>query len=283
MTMTSKDADGPSGRRVIAAGILAAIATGAVLFPDAAHADSRPPVGRRLFTQNFDGDRLNLSRWSPCYWWATRGCTNLSNNELQWYVPEQVQLANGTLRLIAKPAMVVGIHGRPFGYVSGLVSNLSPTRSNFEFTYGYVEARARIPKGAGLWSALWMLPTSRESEPEIDIFETIGRSPHVASMHVHYLEDGEPVSEGHTWRSPTSLARGWHTYGLYWSPDVLIWYVDGTPQWFVTDTPKIPDEPMYLLANLAVGGRYAGKPDENTPFPATLRFDSIKVWSLPGR
>jgi beta-glucanase (GH16 family) len=128
-----------------------------------------------------------------------------------------------------------------------------------------------------------MLPTSRESEPEIDIFETIGRAPHVMSGHVHYRENGVPQSEGFTWRSPTSLATGWHTYGLYWTPDVLIWYVDDVPQWFVTDTPKIPDEPMYLLANLAVGGTHAGHPDENTWFPATLRFDSIKVWALPGR
>jgi beta-glucanase (GH16 family) len=128
-----------------------------------------------------------------------------------------------------------------------------------------------------------MLPTTRESEPEIDIFEVIGRATHVTSMHVHYLQDGEPQADGFTWRSPTSLAKGWHTYGLYWSPDALIWYVDGIPQWYVVDTPKIPDEPMYLLANLAVGGNHVGPPDENTWFPATLRFDSIKVWALPGR
>jgi beta-glucanase (GH16 family) len=252
--------------------IAVVIGTVGLLFPEPAGAASRPPVGRRLFTQNFDGDRLNTSRWSPCYWWATRGCTNLSNEELQWYVPEQVQLENGTLRLIAKPAMVLGINGKAFGYVSGLVSNLSPTRSLFEFTYGYVEARARIPRGAGLWSAFWMLPTSRESEPEIDIFEVIGARPHQSVMHVHYLENGVPESEGFSWRSPTSLATGWHTYGLLWTPDALIWYLDGVPRWYVIDTPKIPDEPTHT-----------GAPDENTWVPATLRFDSIKVWALPGR
>jgi beta-glucanase (GH16 family) len=199
---------------------------------------------------------------------------------LQWYVPEQVQLANGTLRLVAKPAMVLGVGGRPFGYVSGLVSNLSPQRNLFSFTYGYVEARARVPKGAGLWSALWMLPTSRESEPEIDIFEVIGDNPDTAYMTLHYIKDGQDKQRKFNYRG-SSFAEGWHTFGLLWTPDVIIWFVDGAPRWFVTNTAQIPDEPMYLLANLAVGGTHTGAPNAATHFPATLRFDSIKVWALP--
>jgi beta-glucanase (GH16 family) len=269
-------------RRVVGAFVGAvAAAVGLVLATPAVAGAARPPVGERLFTQNFDGSELNRSRWSPCYWWAVRGCTNLSNEELQWYVPEQVQLANGTLRLVAKPAMVLGIGGRPFGYVSGLVSNLSPTRSLFSFTYGYVEARVRAPRGAGLWSALWMLPTTRESEPEIDIFEIIGDRPDRAWMTLHYLENGQDKQRKFNYTSPTSFHRGWHTFGLYWHPSVIIWYVDGEPRWYVTKTSQIPDEPMYLIANLAVGGTHVGAPTPATHFPATLRFDSIKVWALP--
>jgi len=48
---------------------------------------------------------------------------------------------------------------------------------SFAFKYGYVESRVRLPKGQGLWSALWMLPTTRESKPEVDIFETVGEQP----------------------------------------------------------------------------------------------------------
>jgi beta-glucanase (GH16 family) len=126
-----------------------------------------------------------------------------------------------------------------------------------------------------------MLPTTRESEPEIDIFEILGDEPDRTYMHVHFLRDGIPSQRGFNVQR-ADFTRGWHTFGLYWSPDVLIWYVDGLPEWYVTKTSHIPDEPMYLLANLAVGGRYTGPPTIATRFPATLRFDYIKVWSLPG-
>jgi beta-glucanase (GH16 family) len=284
MRSTDAAATSPLSPRRVAGAVLVALLAGlagTAAIPTPALATDRPPVGSRLFTQNFDGSRLNTSRWSPCYWWSARGCTNLANAELQWYLPQQVQLANGTLRLVARPQTVVGINGKRFDYVSGLVSNLTPDRDLFSFTYGYVEARARVPKGAGLWSAFWLLPATRESKPEIDVFEIMGDEPDRTYMHVHYLKDGVPLQQGFDVRG-ADFSRGWHTFGLYWSHDVLIWYVDGQPVWYVTRTRQIPDEPMYLVANLAVGGRYAGPPTRATRFPATLRFDSIKVWSLPG-
>jgi beta-glucanase (GH16 family) len=273
-----------SSRRSRAGRILAAVVVGcfgvALAVPPASAAPPTP-IGRLLFSEEFNGPRLDGNRWNKCYWWSTHGCTNLSNNELQWYLPEQVNQANGRLRLVAQPRTVSGIGGRRFDFVSGLVSNLTPDDSLFSFTYGYVEAQARIPEGPGLWSALWMLPTSRESEPEVDIFEVLGQRPRVAEMHVHWQQGRRDRSRGFGWRSPTNLAKGWHTYGLYWSPDALIWYIDGAPRWYTVRTKRIPDEPMYLVANLAVGGGHAGPPTLATPFPAVLRFDYIRVWALP--
>jgi beta-glucanase (GH16 family) len=266
-----------AGRIAVAATV---VCVGVALVSPPAGAAPPTPIGRLLLAEEFDDPRLDGDRWGTCYWWSARGCTNLSNNELQWYLPEQVDQANGRLRLVAQPRPVVGIFGRRFDFVSGLVSNLTPDGSLFSFTYGYVEARARIPKGPGLWSALWMLPTTRESEPEVDIFEVLGQRPFVSEMHVHWRQGRRERSKGHGFRSPTSLARGWHTYGLYWTPDVLIWYLDGVPRWYTMQTKRIPDEPMYLIANLAVGGGHAGPPTLATPFPAVLRFDYIRVWSL---
>jgi len=45
-----------------------------------------------------------------------------------------------------------------------------------------------------------------------------------------------------------------------------------------TDTTKIPALPMYILANLAVGGTWPGAPDSTTTFPSYLDIQSIKVW-----
>jgi beta-glucanase (GH16 family) len=241
---------------------------------------TRPVTGPRLLTQNFDGTRLNTSRWSPCYWWATRGCTNLSTRELQWYVPEQVKLEDGILRLEARRKTVRGVNGRQFDYVSGLVSGLAPDAARFSFMYGYVEARVRVPKGPGLWAALWMLPVTKQSLPEIDILETTGEHPSIAQMHLHYLQDGAERQRDFTWRG-TNLTKGWHTIGFNWEPAALTWYIDGQVRWRITNFGQIPHETMYLIANLAVGGDVTVPPNEATPFPASFRIDYIKVWGLP--
>jgi len=46
----------------------------------------------------------------------------------------------------------------------------------------------------------------------------------------------------------------------------------------VTDPTRIPTEPMYVLANLAVGGNWPGSPDASTPFPSDLEIDWIHVF-----
>jgi beta-glucanase (GH16 family) len=236
-----------------------------------------PTKGHLLFNERFDGTTLDANHWSPCYHWATAGCTNLSNHELEWYVPEQVKVSDGLLTLEAAQRPVTGLDNKPFGYVSGLISGMSPDRTLFSFRYGYVESRVRIPKGRGLWSALWMLPTTRQSQPELDVFETIGEQPGVVHMHTHWLENGKDRQRGHRFYGD-DLSLGWHTYGLEWKPDSLTWYVDDVARWRVTDPAQIPQEDMYLIANLAVGGRFTDTPDRNTPFPSSLKVDYIRVW-----
>lgn len=237
----------------------------------------RGPLG---FDESFDGTTLDANRWSPCYHWSSSGCTNLANDELEWYVPEQVKVGDGLLNLEADRRTVTGLENRQFDYVSGLISGLSPKRPLFSFRYGYVEARVKVPKGQGLWSAFWMLPATGESEPEVDIFETIGEEPNVVQMTTHWSEDGKERQRGRDRRGP-DMTQGWHTYGLEWKPDSMTWYIDGVARWRVTDPRQIPQEDMYLLANLAVGGQFTKSPNEDTPFPSSLQFDYIRAWELP--
>jgi beta-glucanase (GH16 family) len=266
-------------RRRLGAAIVLTIGLGAafVLAARGPGGHPAPTKGPLLLNEEFEGDSLDTDRWSPCYWWATDGCTNLSNRNLQWYVPEQVDVDRGRLLLEARPRRVEGVEGRTFDYVSGLVSGLSPDRTLFAFRYGYVEARVRIPEGTGLWPALWMLPTTRSSLPEVDIFEIVGEEPDVLQMHTHWEEDGEARQQGKKWQGP-NFSEGSHTFGLQWTPDELTWYVDGAVRWQVTDPEKIPHEDMYLIVNLAVGGEYTKRPTADTKFPAVLEVDYVKVW-----
>ena len=62
---------------------------------------------------------------------------------------------------------------------------------------------------------------------------------------------------------------------LEWTKDRLRWFIDGE---CMLETSKfIPDEPMYLIVNQAVGGKWAGSPDETTVFPATFVIES---WTI---
>jgi beta-glucanase (GH16 family) len=147
--------------------------------------------------------------------------------------------------------------------------------------HGIVEMRARLPAGAGLWPAFWMLPETHESRPEIDIMEVNGRRPRVLSVHLHTLLRGERASLGERC-TYGDLSQDWHVYSVEWNRHNLVWYLDGQKCWEVNDAASVPAEPMYILINLAVGGDYVGPPDDTTVFPATLEVDWVRVWQRGG-
>ncbi len=236
-------------------------------------------TGRLLLDERFDGAALDGERWGTCHWWAPDECTIITNDELEWYRPEQVAVRGGALRLTARPEAVVA-EGRTFPYVSGMVSSGRPgdepaDRARFAFTYGRVEARFRIPAGDGLWPAIWMLPVTNHHLPEIDLVEVYGHAPGRPSVTLHDARGGRTRREVRT----ADLSVGWHTVRLDWTPDRLAWSIDGTTHLVVTGA-KVPRQPMYLVANLAVGGP-AGPPTGATAFPATFSIDSVRVWARP--
>jgi beta-glucanase (GH16 family) len=263
--------------------VLAVLAT--VLATVAVRQSSDPsatPSGsgsRVVLDENFDGGTLDESRWNTCHWWNDGGCTIASNNELEWYRPEQVTVADGTLRLTAAPNRYVASDGETYDFTSGMVTT-GPTpdddNAKVAITYGTVEARFKAPAGRGLWPAIWLLPASKESRPEIDLLEMIGQDPSELILHFH-PEDRDADSPSKRVRvTAPDLAEDWHTVGLSWTPGKLVYTLDGTPIWTVTGD-QVPSEPMYLVMNLAVGGAYPGPPDSRTPFPATFEIDYVRM------
>lgn len=234
-----------------------------------------------VFDESFDALQLDSSRWTTCYWWDQGGCTNLGNSELQWYRRGNVVPGEGVLVLQALEEEVDTTEGA-FDYTSGLITTgrtdaEGDREDRFSFTYGYVEVRARLPKGAGLWPAIWLLPSDHASRPEIDIMEVLGHAPDVLEMHYHYEVEDRDRSLGQD-RRVTDLSAAWHDFAAYWGPEAIIWYLDGKEVWRVDDPEIISNEPMYLIINLAVGGDWPGPPDEETTFPARFEIDHVRIW-----
>jgi beta-glucanase (GH16 family) len=251
--------------------------------------DSVPqPVGQSghwqlLFQDEFDGEALDTSKWATCYWWGIEGCTISSNDELEWYQPENVLVEDGLLKLQARKQEVTSPDDVSYPYTSGMVTTgrENSDRSQppkFEFQYGYTEIRAKVPKGQGLWPAFWLLPTTHRSKPEIDVLEILGHQPDKLYMYFHYLNtNGEAERTGDSWIGP-DFSSEWHVFAIDWRPEALVWYIDGVEKQRLDDAAIIPATSMYLLLNLAVGGAWPGSPDETTSFPSNYMIDYVRVW-----
>ncbi|HYF47476.1 MAG TPA: glycoside hydrolase family 16 protein, partial [Acidimicrobiales bacterium] len=242
-----------------------------------------PPSGwNRVLNEDFDVP-LRSWRWNRCHWWNDGGCTIASNHELQWYLPGNVWVSNGRLVMEARRQDVTTPTGARYDYSSGMVTTGPPqyrTAAKFAFTYGYAEARIRIPAGRGLWPAFWLLPADQQSRPEIDVVEVLGHDTRTSRFHYHYVDrSGVRRSLGHRWTGP-ELAGTWHRFAIDWRPGEITFIVDGQARWRVRGN-EVSNEPMYLVFNLAVGGDYPGPPDSSTRFPARFEVDWVRVWQAP--
>lgn len=137
--------------------------------------------------------------------------------------------------------------------------------------YGYYEIYARLPKGQGLWPALFLF--SFADQREVDIFEMIDPDCQNLQMTVHDAWNAAQINQEYVGK--VDLSRAYHRYGLRWTADSLKFYLDGKQIW-QTDQ-YVPSEPMDLYLALAVGG-WAGLPDASTPNPAHFDIQYVRTW-----
>lgn len=248
-----------------------------------AHAAIPGPVGQAgnwtlVFDDEFDGASLNSSKWVTGFpWCSSSSCTSTTTPQLV-YLPRNVVVSNGTLKLRAKRESVSG-----YPYTSGMITTagFSGTGSyKFQVKYGYMEIRAKVPKGQGLWPAFWALPPDGRWPPEIDVMEVLGNDPWTAHLHYHYLNSsGSHVDSGGAYSGP-DLSAGFHTYAVSWQPNAIRWYIDGVERRAAfTSSSYIASMQMYLILNLQVGGSWPGSPTSATPFPADFEVDYVRVWT----
>ena len=240
-----------------------------------------------VWEDGFDGPSLDWSKWE-----IEVNAFGGGNHELQLYTDrsENVRIEDGRLVLEARRDDA-GVAGTVREFSSGRVRS----KRRGDWTYGRFEVRAKLPKGRGLWPAIWMLPSDDRygtwaASGEIDIMEFKGQEPHVLWGTLHY---GDPWP--HNRHSGTQLRRPNvdfsaedHVYGLEWEPGTIRWLLDGEEwqtqsQWDSSggDYPAPFDHPYHLVLNLAVGGEFLGPPDDTTPFPARFEVDWVKVFQRP--
>lgn len=188
------------------------------------------------------------------------------NHQLQYYCKENVTIDDGKI-VITSLKETKGDRN----YTSGKVE------SNRVYLYGSFSFVIRVAKGRGLFPAIWMLPADFEGYPEIDIFEMIGNEPETFYGVIHYLDEGKKSREYFELKVES---KEYYKIKLEWSENKLVWYIDDAN---VFETEKgVPNEPMYLIINQAIGGDWPGDPDKSTYFPAKFIIESISIepeWS----
>jgi beta-glucanase (GH16 family) len=231
------------------------------------------PGWRLTFHDEFDGSQLDPDKWQdhfPAWHSSTRDGRTHGKRELQYYARDGYEIAGGRIWLRAQRR---ARGGKPF--TSGMIC----TAGRFAQKYGWFEIRARFPKGQGLWSAFWLLPDRDAWPPEVDVLEVLGHQPQRLYFATHWGHKGggEQLQEVAFCEGP-DYSSSFHTIALEWDTARLRWYVDGVRRH--TATRGVPHEPMYLVANLAVGGEgsWPGPPDATTALPAVMEVDYIRVY-----
>ena len=232
----------------------------------AAHA-APPDVStlKATFGDEFSGPSLDVNHGDG--WVSNYTTPRTINNELEAYTPDALVLdtTNGILRLRADKRSYGGM-----SYTSGSIT----TFAKFHQTYGYFIMRAKLPAGKGLWPGFWLLQSNGQWPPELDVMENLASDPHTVFMTNHWSE-----GQSQTEFTGPDFSAGYHTFALEWRPDVLIWYIDNIERRRYAG-PGIPQSPMYMLVNLAVGGRWPGAPDQNTLFPQSLDIDYVRAYQF---
>jgi beta-glucanase (GH16 family) len=232
-----------------------------------------PPAGGNwnlVFRDEFAGPQLDPV-WRTAQYWRSDYSVG-GPGELQAYDATGVSVDGGVLSLTAREE---SRYGMP--YASGLVQTGGDDDvpgPRFNFLYGYMEVRAKLPTGQGIWPAIWMMPASyNDNNGELDVLEVIGSEPDNANFSLHRNDLGNTDE----WRGP-DFSRRFHTFGVDWQADHVSWYVDGVERARMTDPALICPEAMYPILNVAVGGNWPGAPDSTTVFPATMAVDYVRVW-----
>lgn len=229
-----------------------------------------------VWHDEFDGNSLG-SDWTeevqPAGW---------VNNELQTYIK------GNTVNEVKDGNLLIHCYKDGSKIYSGRVY----AKPEQGWTYGYFEARIKLPQGKGTWPAFWMMPANNNftTNPwpgcgEIDIMEEVGVDPNIVSstIHCNKYNNGNTKIEHAALNVPTAESD-YHVYACEWTADKLEFFVDGKSILKYSPADKTKDfwpfnVPFYPILNLAWGGTWGGyKGVDEAALPATMSVDYVRVF-----
>jgi beta-glucanase (GH16 family) len=238
---------------------------------------------------------------NPQVWTYDTGNSGFGNHELENYCAWG---SNSAPCSTANPSAYVGTDG----YLHIVAQQTSSgvytsarlkSQGLFSFQYGRFEVRALVPESQGFWPAAWLMGNNIVTVDwpacgEQDVLERVNaaKTPDWNEGSIHGIGFTGDTGLGTVFNFPVGqTAAQWHTYGMIWSKGSVAYYVDDPSHPYVTYTtadmaklkgaawPFDAGQSNFILLNLAVGGDWPGPPDANTPFPAEMLVDYVRVYT----
>jgi beta-glucanase (GH16 family) len=205
------------------------------------------------------------------------GDNGWGNSEKQNYTntAANVIVQGGNLKITAKKETSGG-----FAYSSARLKS----EGKYDFTYGKVEVRAKLPIGGGTWPAIWMLGANYAAPGfawpacgEIDIMEHVGNSQNLIHGTLHY--PGHSGGSGNSGsKTIPNVSTEFHVYKTIWSPSAVEIYVDDQLIHTVANDASLPfNKDFFLILNVAMGGNFGGNIDPAFT-ESSLEIDYVRVY-----
>ncbi|ADB37392.1 glycoside hydrolase family 16 protein [Spirosoma linguale] len=253
--------------------------------PDVSFLAGTPPaagVRKLVWSDEFNKSGLPDST----KWGYEVGGNGWGNNELQFYTArrsENARVENGKLIIEARKE---AYQGRNYTSARLLTQNKST------WTYGRIEAMAKLPKGVGTWPAVWMLGKNISTagwpkSGEIDIMEHVGFDEGVihGTVHTEAYNHGKKTEKGAA-ITLQDVTTTFHLYAIEWTADKIDFFVDDRKYYTVeksvlgnSESQWPFEQPFFLILNVAVGGNWGGqKGVDETIWPQRMEVDYVRVY-----
>jgi hypothetical protein len=195
------------------------------------------------YQDDFSGGSVDESKWGV---YEGRG-----NQGIGYRKRSQVSVSGGELKLTGSGSNGGGVAFKP------------------DQTYGKYEIRMKFDKGNGYNVAMLLWPTNEDwpRGGEVDIAEIFSGNHNKVGYFDHYGANNDQFWH---WQDPVDTSA-WHTYGVSWEKDKIIWFLDGKEVWRVTDKVGIPTTQHFLALQLDVA---ESKSRTNT----TMHIDWVKIY-----
>ena len=256
---------------------------------------SRPDINWYLaWSDEFNGNSLDKNKWTA----------QNQRNEVVYLTDreENIKVENGNLVITARREKYLNMSG--IEYTSANIVTADYNKIKFDFLYGRMEIRAKLPYGQGLWPAFWTMGNEYLQmgdtagwpyAGEIDIMEMVGEGSEAGkrilsgnkrtTCNLHWGKDRDNHKESfasYFLPGQQILADDYHIYAIEWDENEIRWYFDDVEiQKVNINDPTMMNafhKPHWLIIGVHLRSGYAPAVNETTPLPQKMYVDYVRYY-----